>query len=119
MKYLRSFSIILLFTFSGELMHYLIPLPIPAAVYGIALMFGALCLKWIRPEQIRPCGNFLISIMPVLFVSPAVNLLDSWQEAKGNIIAILVLLLASTVLVFGISGAVTQFILRKGAKRHE
>ena len=49
MKYVKQFSIILLITFVGELLHYLIPLPIPASVYGLVLMLIALqtgLVKW-------------------------------------------------------------------------
>ena len=51
MKYLSQFLIILGFTLAGEALQRIIPLPIPASVYGLALLFLALCLKiekWIR-----------------------------------------------------------------------
>ena len=44
MKYLYPFVIILAFTFLGELMNYFIPLPIPASIWGLLLLFGALGL---------------------------------------------------------------------------
>ena len=44
MKYLSQFLIILGFTLAGEALQRLIPLPIPASVYGIVLLFGSLCL---------------------------------------------------------------------------
>lgn len=93
-----------------------IPLPIPAAIYGILLLFAALCLKLVKPDQVKPSGNFLLSILPLLFVAPAVSLLESWQAVADNAPAILVILALSTVVVFGISGAVTQLALKKGGK---
>ena len=42
MKYIRQFGIILLITFIGEIMHELIPIPVPAGIYGIVLLFTAL-----------------------------------------------------------------------------
>ena len=118
MQYLSSFLIILGFTFLGELLHIWIPLPIPAAIYGILLLFLALCLKLVKPAQVKPTGDFLISILPLLFVAPVVNLLESWQALADNILPIAVILVVSTVVVFGISGAVTQLALKKGEKRH-
>lgn len=118
MQYLSSFFILLGFTFLGELLHVWIPLPIPAAIYGILLLFAALCLKLVRPEQVKPAGNFLLSILPVLFVAPAVNLLDSWQAAAENGVAIILIMAVSTVAVFGVSGLVTQLALKKAGKRH-
>ena len=43
MKYLKQFGIILALSFIGEFLNDLLPLPIPASIYGIILMF--LCLK--------------------------------------------------------------------------
>ena len=34
MKYLRQFMIILLFSFLGELLKYVLPFPVPASIYG-------------------------------------------------------------------------------------
>ena len=42
MKYLRQFCIILLVSALGEGLHILLPLPVPASVYGLVLMLGAL-----------------------------------------------------------------------------
>ena len=40
MKYLKQFGIILLISFAGEALNYL-PLPVPASIYGLVLMFCA------------------------------------------------------------------------------
>ena len=75
MKYLRQFLIILFVSFLGEVLNYLIPLPIPASIYGILLMFLALELHIIPLSAVRETGRFLIEIMPVMFIPAAVGLL--------------------------------------------
>ena len=77
MKYLKQFLIIIAFSFLGELLHYLLPLPIPASIYGIILLFTALELKWIKVKDIFETSSFLIAIMPVMFIPAAVGLVDS------------------------------------------
>ena len=42
MKYVRQFWIILLISAMGEALHVLIPLPVPASVYGLVIMLIAL-----------------------------------------------------------------------------
>ncbi len=113
MKYLPQFLIILGFTLAGEALQRLVPLPIPASVYGIVLLFAALCSKLVKVEQVKEAGGFLTSILPLLFVAPMVGLLENWSLLQGVLLPVLLLVLASTVLTFGISGAVTQR-LRKG-----
>ena len=62
MKYLSQFLIILGFTLAGEALQRIIPLPIPASVWGIALLFTALCLKLIKVEQVKETAAFLSSL---------------------------------------------------------
>ena len=42
MKYLKQFLIILSISLVGELLKYLLPLPIPASIYGMVILFVAL-----------------------------------------------------------------------------
>lgn len=113
MKYLSQFLIILGFTLAGEALSGFIPLPIPASVYGIVLLFAALCLGLVKVEQVKDAGGFLTSILPVLFVSPAVGLLENWDLIKGSLVPMFLLILASTVLTFGIAGRITQALGKK------
>ena len=41
MKYVKQFAVILIFSFLGEILNALIPLPIPGNIYGLALLFLA------------------------------------------------------------------------------
>ena len=45
MKYLKQIALIVLFSFLGEVCRAVIPLPVPASIYGMVLMFAALSLK--------------------------------------------------------------------------
>lgn len=111
--YLRQCALLFGFTLMGEALNRLLPLPIPAAVYGLILLFLALCLKIVNVEQIEKVSRFFLTIMPVLFVSPAVNLLESWGILQPHILPVVLLVVASTVLVFVIAGLVTQALCRK------
>lgn len=113
MKYLSQFCIILGFSFTGEALQRLVPLPIPAAVYGLALLFLALCCGLVKPEQLEEAGGFLLSLMPLLFVAPAVGILEHWQLLRPQLLPLCLLILASTILTFGVSGRVTQWFLRR------
>lgn len=119
MKYLTQFLRILAFTLAGELLQRLVPLPIPASVYGLVLLFGALNTGLVKLEQVKDAGGFLISILPILFVSTAVGILDNWEAIRGALIPILALTLLSTVLTFGIAGRATQAMMGKEEKPND
>ena len=118
MKYLSQFLIILGFTLAGEALQRLVPIGIPASVWGLALLFLALCLKIVKLEQVQDAGGFLSSLLPVLFVSPTVGIIDHWVLIRPQLLAIVLLLVASTVLTFGISGCLTQLLTRKGGGKN-
>ena len=118
MKYLSQFCIILGFTLLGEALQRLIPLPIPASVYGLVLLFLALCLKLVKVEQVKDVGGFLTSLLPLLFVSPTVGIVDCWGWIQPQRLSILLLLVASTALTFGVSGLVTQAFSKKRRDDH-
>ena len=118
MKYITQLLYILLFSGLGELLERVIPLPIPAAIYGLVLMLIALLTGLLKPDHIKEASSFLISVMPVLFVPPAVRILEYWGIVGPNMAAILIIAVFTTFLVFAVSGLVTQFIIKKKGEKH-
>lgn len=116
-SYLRQGALIFGFTLLGEALNRLLPLPIPAAVYGLILLFFALLFKIVKVEQVKQISNFLLTILPVLFVSPAVNLLESWSILAPHILPFVLLIISSTVIVFIVAGVITQAICRRESAR--
>ena len=116
LHYLKQFTIILFVSFLGETLHYLIPLPVPASIYGLLLMLAALCTGIIKLASVREAGKFLIDIMPVMFIPAAVGLLDSWGILQPVWIPVAVITAVSTVVVMVVSGLVAQAVIRHGRK---
>lgn len=46
MKYLRQLLMILIFSFIGEVLHAVIPIQMPASIYGLVLLFIALMTEF-------------------------------------------------------------------------
>lgn len=113
MKFLRQFSIILSVSFLGELLHAAIPLPVPASVYGLGLMLTALCTGVLKVKQVKETADFLIEIMPVMFIPAAVGLLDAWPQLQPIWIPIALITLFTTIIVMAVTGRVTQYMIRK------
>ena len=116
MKYIKQLLIILLFTLLGELLAYVLPLPIPAAIYGLVLMFLALSTGLLKPGHIEQTARFLLQIMSILFVAPTVGILANWGLIAPKLVPIAVIVVVSTVVVFSVSGLVTQWLLKKGGE---
>ena len=112
MKYLKQFFIILAVSFAGEVLKYIIPLPIPASIYGLVIMLFLLGTKILSLECVRETGLFLVEIMPVMFIPAAVGLMDAWGELKPMLLSFSVITLFVTVLVMVCGGHAAQFIIR-------
>ena len=117
MALIRQFAIIAGVSCLGEGLRLLIPLPIPASVYGLVLMLLGLMTGVIRLEKVQYGAAFLIEIMPLLFVPAAVGLTESWTQLAPVCLPVLAITLLTTVIVMGCVGKTTQGILRLQEKR--
>lgn len=117
MKYIRQFAVILTISFLGEVLKALIPLQIPASIYGLLLMLAALCLKIIPLDAVKDTGKFLVEIMPLMFIPAAVGLTESWDKISPILVQLIVITVISTIVVMAVSGLVTQQVIRRGKNK--
>lgn len=115
-KYLFQFARILVFCFLGEILHAVLPLPIPSSIYGLILLLLALRLKVIRMEDVKEVGLFLTGIFPLLFVPAAAGVMELWAEMGSMLLPILLAIFPVTVLVLITSGHTTQALVRRKQK---
>ena len=115
-KYLRQFGIILAVTCTGEIIKYFIPLPIPGSIYGLILMFVLLLLRAIKVEHVKETGEFLIEIMPLMFIPAGVGLITSWGQLQSFLAPLLVITVVSTFVVMIVTGKVTDFLISRTGK---
>lgn len=119
MKTLGQIVIILLVSFAGELLNYCLPLPIPASIYGIVILFCLLEFKVIPLRAVKETGDFLVSIMQLMFIPAAVGLLEAWDVISPNWLPYILITLISTFVVMFVSGRMTQAVIRLGRVKEE
>ena len=111
MKYLKQFLIIILVSCIGELLNYYIPLPIPASIYGLVLMLILLSLKIVPLAGVKDAAEFLINIMPVMFIPAGVGLIVYWEKLKPMLLPSCVIIFVSTILIMIATGKTSDLIL--------
>ncbi len=112
MKYMKQFCLIMFISFLGEVLHHYLPLPIPASIYGLVILFAGLMTGVVKLSHVEETGRFLIEIMPLMFIPAAVGLLESWGILAPIWIPIVGITLITTVIVMIVSGKITQFVIR-------
>lgn len=116
MKFIKQLSIILTISFIAELMEELIPLPVAASMYGLVLMLIGLITKIIPLEKVEGAADFLVEILPIMFIPPTVGIMASAEALKEMLVPLVVISIVSTVLIMVATGRTTQAILRMDAK---
>ncbi len=86
----------------------MLPLPVPASVYGLVLLLLALNFKLVKLEQVKEVGLFLTGIFPLLFVPAAAGVMELWAEMGDMLLPILIAIIPVTVLVMVSAGKTTQ-----------
>ena len=119
MKYLKQFLIILVISYAGELLKYVLPLPIPASIYGMVILLVGLLKGWIALDAVKDVGKFLIEIMPVMFIPAGVGLMSSWGILKPLILPVSIITVVTIVTVMAATGKVSQWVIRKGKSDKE
>ena len=124
MKYMIQIGIISTIAFVAEVLHFIVPLPIPASVYGMAILFICLCLGVIKLGDVEDVADWILSVMPIFFIAPTVGLIEAFGDIKGQVIPLVLICLISTVIVTSVTGLLAQAIIRlrkgkKGGKENE
>ena len=126
MKYLHQFLIIIGITFVGELLKYLLPLPIPASIYGMVIMFIGLMTGFIKLDAVKDVGKFLIEIMPIMFIPAGVGLMSSWSVLKPLLLPVSIITVVTIIPSWvwraearsGLSEMTENVLRRKPVQRH-
>lgn len=122
MKFLRQFIIILVISFIGELLKYILPLPVPASIYGMVILFVGLLTGLIKLENVREAGRFLIEIMPIMFIPAGVGVMASWGVLSPILVPVAVIIVVALITVMAVTGRLAQMIIRfdkKKERKHE
>ena len=118
MRYAREFAIIMSISFLGEVIKDLLPLPVPASIYGLVLMLLCLCSGLIRLEWVQDTANFLVVVMPLMFIPAAAGLIGVWGVIKPILLPLIVITILTTLIDIFTAGWISQLIIRHRRKHH-
>ncbi len=119
MKYIYQVGIISSISFVAELLYVLLPFPVPASVYGLVILLVLLLTKVVKPEQVEDVADWLIKIMPILFVGPSVGLMNSFDAIKGQVLPLVIMCVLSTLGVMIVTSVTAQIVIRIKRKKEK
>lgn len=107
---------LLFFYFAGNCVSSLVGNFIPGSVIGMMLLFVALCLRIVKPDDLREICHFLLNNIVLFFIPVGVGLMASYHLISEHIWAIVVSSVVSTLLIIAGVGWLQQYLERKFAK---
>lgn len=116
MKYLKQAVIIAAVTAAAEGIKYVVPLPVPASIYGLILLFGLLKGGVLRLEEVEDVGGLLLELMPLLLVPASVSFLTVLDTIQEVLLPVLIMGFVGTSAVMMITGRAAQALVRRGGK---
>ena len=117
MIYIRQFAAVLAVSFLGEILNAVIPLPIPASIYGLVLMFLLLESGFVKFEKVEATTVFLKNALVVSLIPSAVGVMAAWDVLRPILLPAILIIVLTNVLVLAVSGHTAQAIVRLRRRR--
>lgn len=116
MSTLSQVGILMLTLLIGTLLKMVIPIPVPATVYGMIILFILLRSKLVKVEKVEPVSNVLLANLAFLFVPAGVGMINEFKTLEGHLLAVIGILFVSNFLTLFVTGHVVQLIQKRGKK---
>ncbi|AMY06335.1 murein hydrolase transporter LrgA [Staphylococcus condimenti] len=96
----------------SKIIESFIPIPMPASVIGLVLMFIALSTGIIKLGEVEGVGSALTNNIGFLFVPAGVSVINSLGILSKSPILIISLIIISTILLLLCTGFVSQMLVK-------
>ncbi len=108
----EGFVILLLMQSIGTFLSNHFSLILPGNLTGLLLLFLALLFRIVRLEQVEGAARLLLDNMMVLFLPLNVGLVTILPSIRQELLAIIISLLASTVIVMVVTAKAVEMVER-------
>ncbi len=117
MAILHALATLLVFQLIGEAASYALALPIPGPVLGMTLLLAAVALRRDLLARLKPTTSTLLTHLSLLFVPAGVGVMVHGARLADEGVAIVVAIVASTVLAMAATALTVHALLRDDGER--
>lgn len=119
MKIIREIGILFALCLIGQGISLVLPIPIPAGVCSMVILFFLLFFQVLKPEHILNLTTFLLANMAFFFIPASVSMMDYYDVVKGQLPILIFICLITTILTFAATAWTVQFVIRLQRKVRE
>ncbi|WOQ71172.1 antiholin-like murein hydrolase modulator LrgA [Bacillus stratosphericus] len=98
--------------FVSNLISMYLPIPMPASVIGLVLLFILLTTKIVRLEQVEQLGSSLTGLISFLFVPSGISVIQSlgvMQEVGVQVVGVIII---ATIMLLAATGLFSQLLMQ-------
>lgn len=107
------------FLILGMALKQIIPLPIPASMFGLFLLFLALYCKVIKLKWVEQGAKWLMAELLLFFIPSAVGIVNFQQIISIQGVEIVLLIAISTMIVMGMTALTAEKISARKSSEHQ
>ncbi|WMT30219.1 antiholin-like murein hydrolase modulator LrgA [Bacillus aerius] len=98
--------------FVSNLISMYLPIPMPASVIGLVLLFILLTTKIVKLEQVEQLGSSLTGLISFLFVPSGISVIQSlgvMQEVGVQVVGVIII---ATIMLLAATGLFSQLLMQ-------
>ncbi|MCM3035550.1 antiholin-like murein hydrolase modulator LrgA [Bacillus pumilus] len=102
--------------FVSNLISMYLPIPMPASVIGLVLLFVLLTTKMVKLEQVEQLGTSLTGLISFLFVPSGISVIQSlgvMQEVGVQVVGVIII---ATIMLLAATGLFSQLLMQLSEK---
>lgn len=111
--YLRSFLVLYLCLFAGNLISALLPFAVPGSIVGLLILFGLLAFQLIPLRWVKPGANILLKNMTLLFIPIGVAVMNYYDLLSQQLFPIVLACIVSTFGVMALVAYCSHYVHRE------
>jgi len=112
MSVLAQLCIIFTVFLAAEGLSSVLPFTFPAGMLGMVLIFIILCIKLVKPRQLKESTGFLMSNMTMFFIPVCVSIFKYKEELFVSFLPVVLISFFVTPLVFFTAGHAVQLSMK-------
>ncbi len=111
MKWIKQFAIIITIQMISEVLVQVLSIPLPGTVFGMGILLILLIFKVVKLKDIEGVGDFLLSILIMLYIPSAIGIIDHLDTVLPLFIPIFIVIVLSTMITLVVTGHAVQFLI--------
>lgn len=112
MRILLQLALILGISFTGELLHRYVGVPIPGNILGMLILLLLLCVKVVKLSHIKEVSDFFLKHIAFFFLPPSIGIMAAGEEVMSQWPLLLFLCVALTIITFAATGWTVQLLAK-------